>query len=260
MTYAPFDLTGRVALVTGGNGGIGLGMADALAQAGASVEIWGTNAEKNARALEQLKAHGTKVSARIVDVSKEENIVAGVEATIQEFGRIDSCFANAGVSNRWKSFLDIGGEDYRRLMSINLDGVIWTLREVCRHMKARAEAGDPGGSIVTIASMGAIWGSPRNEDYSATKAAVVAVTNGVAVEFARYGVRANSILPGWIATDMTGAAQESDVFNKQVIGRVPYRRWGKPEELGGIAVYLASDASSFHNGDSLVVDGGYGKF
>lgn len=260
MPFKPFDLTGRVALITGGNGGIGLGMADALAQAGANVEIWGTNAEKNARALEQLKAHGTKVNARIVDVSKEENIVAGVAATLQEFGRIDSCFANAGVSNRWKSFLDIGGEGYRRVMSINLDGVVWTLREACRHMKARAEAGDPGGSIVTVASMGALWGSPRNEDYSATKAAVIAVTNGIAVEFARYGVRANSILPGWIATDMTGAAQENEAFTKHVISRVPYRRWGKPEEFGGAAVYLASDASSFHNGDSLIIDGGYGKF
>mgnify|MGYP000938625570 FL=1 len=260
MSYKPFDLTGRVALVTGGNGGIGFGMAEALAQAGANVEIWGTNAEKNARALERLKAHGTKCNARVVDVSKEENIVAGVAATLQEFGRIDSCFANAGVGNRWKSFLEIGGADYRRLMSINLDGVMITLREACRHMKARAEAGDPGGSIVTVASMGALWGSPRAEDYSASKAAVIAVTNGIAVEFARYGVRANSILPGWIATDMTGAAQDNDVFNKQVIGRVPYRRWGKPEEFGGIAVYLASDASSFHNGDSIVIDGGYGKF
>lgn len=260
MAYKPFDLTGRVALVTGGNGGIGLGIADALAQAGANVEIWGTNAEKNARALAQLRAHGTKVNARIVDVSSEEGVVAGFNATLAEFGRVDSCFANAGISNRWKSFLDIGGEDYRRLMSINLDGVVWTLREAARHMKTRAEAGDAGGSIVTVASMGAIWGSPRNEDYSATKAAVIAVTNGVAVEFARYGVRANSIMPGWIATDMTGAAQENDAFTKHVISRVPYRRWGKPEEFGGIAVYLASDASSFHNGDAIVIDGGYGKF
>ena len=197
MSYKPFDLTGRVALVTGGNGGIGFGMAEALAQAGANVEIWGTNAEKNARALERLKARGTKCNARVVDVSKEENIVAGVAATLQEFGRIDSCFANAGVGNRWKSFLEIGGADYRRLMSINLDGVMITLREACRHMKARAEAGDPGGSIVTVASMGALWGSPRAEDYSASKAAVIAVTNGIAVEFARYGVRANSICPGF---------------------------------------------------------------
>ncbi len=260
MTYRAFDLTGRVALVTGGNGGIGLGMAEALAQAGASVEIWGTNAEKNAQALARLQTYGTKAQARIVDVSSEQGVIGGFSATLAEFGRVDACFANAGISNRWKSFLDIGGDDYRRLMSINLDGVVWTLREAARHMKARAESGDAGGSIVTVASMGAIWGSPRNEDYSATKAAVIAVTNGVAVEFARYGVRANSILPGWIATDMTGAAQDNDLFTKNVISRVPYRRWGKPEEFGGIAVYLASDASSFHNGDAIVIDGGYGKF
>jgi NAD(P)-dependent dehydrogenase (short-subunit alcohol dehydrogenase family) len=260
MTYKPFDLTGRVALVTGGNGGIGLGMAEALAQAGASVEIWGTNADKNARALEALKKHGTKVNARVVDVSKEENIVAGFNATLAEFGRVDSVFANAGVSNRWKSFLDIGGADMRRVMAINLDGVIFTLREACRHMKARAEAGDAGGSVVAVASLGALFGAARNQDYTATKAAVISVTNGIAVEFARYGVRANSILPGWIATDMTGQAQENELFTKNVISRVPYRRWGEPEEFGGIAVYLASDASRFHTGDSILIDGGFSKF
>lgn len=260
MTYKAFDLSGRVALVTGGNGGIGLGMADALAQAGAAVEIWGTNSAKNARALEQLKAHGGRVNARIVDVSREENIVAGMDAVLAEFGRIDACFANAGMSNRWKSFLDIGGEDYRRLMAVNLDGVIWTLREACRHMKARAEAGDPGGSVVAVASLGALFGAPRNQDYTATKAALIAVTNGIAVEFARYGVRANSILPGWIETEMTQGAQANPKFTEAVISRVPYRRWGKPEEFGGIAVYLASDASRFHTGDSLLIDGGFSKF
>lgn len=260
MAYAPFNLTGKVALVTGGNGGIGLGMAEALAQAGADVEIWGTNTEKNARARDRLKAHGARVSARVVDVSKEVNIVAGFNAALAEFGRIDACFANAGVSNRWKSFLDIGGADYQRLMSINLEGVIVTLREACRHMKARAEAGDPGGSVVAVSSLGALFGAARNQDYTATKAAVIAVTNGIAVEFARYGVRANAILPGWIATDMTDAAQENEAFAKNVITRVPYRRWGEPEEFGGIAIYLASDASRFHNGDAILIDGGYSKF
>jgi NAD(P)-dependent dehydrogenase (short-subunit alcohol dehydrogenase family) len=258
--YTPFDLAGKVALVTGGNGGIGLGMADALALAGADVEIWGTNSEKNARALDQLKAHGTRVNARIVDVSKEEDVVASMGEMLEQFGRLDSCFANAGVSNRWKSFLDIGGADYRRVMAVNLDGMIWTMREACRHMKARAEAGDPGGSIVAVASLGALFGAARNQDYTATKAAVISVTNGIAVEFARYGVRANAILPGWIATDMTGAAQDNEVFVRNVIGRVPMRRWGRPEEFGGVAVYLASDASSFHSGDSILIDGGYSKF
>jgi NAD(P)-dependent dehydrogenase (short-subunit alcohol dehydrogenase family) len=260
MSYTLFDLSGKVALVTGGNGGIGLGMAEALTQAGANVEIWGTNPDKNARALERLKAHGTKVTARIVDVSTEANVVAGIEATLAEHGRIDACFANAGISNRWKSFLDIGGEDYRRVMAVNLDGMFFTMREACRHMKARAEAGDPGGSIVAIASMGAIFGAARNQDYTASKAAIIAVTNGIAVGFAKYGVRANSVLPGWIETEMTAASQASDVFTENVIARVPMRRWGKPEEFGGIAIYLASDASRFHTGDSIMIDGGFSKF
>jgi NAD(P)-dependent dehydrogenase (short-subunit alcohol dehydrogenase family) len=260
MTYKSFDLTGKVALVTGGNGGIGLGMAEALAQAGAAVEIWGTNPEKNARALEQIKSHGTMVNARIVDVSTEANVVAGFRATLEKFGRIDACFANAGMSNRWKSFLDMGGEDYRRLMSINLDGMIWTMREACRHMKERAEAGNPGGSVVAVSSLGALFGAQRNQDYNATKAGIIAVTNGIAVEFARYGVRANSILPGWVETDMTTGLRENPKFAEQVINRVPQRRWGKPEEFGGIAVYLASDASSFHTGDALLLDGAFSKF
>lgn len=260
MSYKPFDLSGKVALVTGGNGGIGLGMAEALVRAGAAVEIWGTNEKKNAQALERLKTHGARVNARTVDVSSEAAVTASVQAMLGEFGRMDACFANAGFSNRWKSFLDIGGEDYRRLMSVNLDGTIWTLREACRHMKARAEAGDPGGSIVGVASMGALFGAARNQDYAASKAAIISVVNGIAVEFARYGVRANAILPGWIATDMTTAAQANEVFTEKVIGRVPMRRWGRPDEFGGIAVYLASDASSFHSGDAIVIDGGYGKF
>jgi NAD(P)-dependent dehydrogenase (short-subunit alcohol dehydrogenase family) len=165
------------------------------------------------------------------------------------------------MSNRWKSFLDIGGADYRKLMAVNLDGVIWTLREACRHMKQRSEEGDSrGGSVAAVASLGALMGAARNQDYTATKAALIAVTNGIAVEFARYGVRANSILPGWIETEMTEAAQANPKFTEHVIARVPLRRWGRPEEFGGIAVYLASDASAFHTGDSILIDGGYSKF
>jgi len=260
MTYKPFDLTGKVALVTGGNGGIGLGMAEGLAQAGAAVEIWGTNADKNARALEKLKSYGGKASARVVDVSKEANIVAAFAETLKEYGRVDACFANAGVGNRRRSFLDIDEASLRRLMSINFDGVIWTLREACRHMKDRAEKGDPGGSVVAVASMGALFGSAANQDYTASKAAVISVINGVAVEFARYGVRANSILPGWVETDMTAAAQSNQQFLDRVLIRVPMRRWGKPEEFGGVAVYLASDASTFHSGDAILIDGGFSKF
>ncbi|GAM97175.1 3-oxoacyl-[acyl-carrier protein] reductase [alpha proteobacterium U9-1i] len=259
--YKPFDLTGKVALVTGGNGGIGLGMADALAQAGAAVEIWGTNAEKNAAALAQLKAHGGKASARIVDVSTEANIVAGFEALLKEHGRADCVIANAGVSNYWRSFLDMKADDYRRVMAINLDGMMWTMREACRHMKARAEAGDPGGSIVAVSSMVAHFGAQNTPDYAASKAGIIGFTNSIAVEFARYGVRCNALLPGWAETGLTEVAQGSDKFTKNVIeGRVPMRRWGRPDEFGGIAVYLASDASSFHTGDSIRIDGAYSVY
>jgi NAD(P)-dependent dehydrogenase (short-subunit alcohol dehydrogenase family) len=258
--FKPFDLAGKVGLVTGGNGGIGLGMAEGIAQAGAAVEIWGTNAEKNARAKDKIAAHGGRVSARIVDVSREEDVAAAMQALVAEHGRLDACFANAGVANRWKSFLDIGGENYRRVMAINVDGMLWTMREACRHMQARAEAGDPGGSVVAVSSMIVGQGGPRNEDYAASKAAVLGFVEGVAVEFARFGIRANAILPGWIETEMTGALHTNEKFLETVLSRVPQRRWGKPEDFAGIAVYLASDASAFHTGDKILIDGGYTRY
>jgi NAD(P)-dependent dehydrogenase (short-subunit alcohol dehydrogenase family) len=259
--FKAFDLSGKVALVTGGNGGIGLGMADALAQAGAALEIWGTNAEKNANALAQLRAHGAHVSQRIVDVSIEENVVTAFDALLAEHGRADCVIANAGISNFWRSFLDMKTEDYRRVMGVNLDGMMWTMREACKHMKARAEAGDAGGSIVAVSSMVAHFGSQNTPDYAASKAGIIGFTNSIAVEFARYGIRCNALLPGWVETDLTGVAQGSDKFTKNVIeARVPVRRWGKADEFGGIAVYLASDASSFHTGDSIVIDGGYSRY
>jgi NAD(P)-dependent dehydrogenase (short-subunit alcohol dehydrogenase family) len=260
MAYPLFDLTGKVALVTGGNGGIGLGMADALAQAGADVVIWGTNAEKNAAAEHGLKAHGGRVLAARVDVSDEAAVAEAMSAAVATMGRLDVVIANAGVGAGARSFSEFPTETYRRVLAVNLDGVFFTLREACKHMVARAEAGVPGGSLIAISSTSAIHGAARNEAYGATKAAVLSMVRAIAVEHARYGVRANAILPGWIATEMTGQAQANDKFNEQVIRRVPLRRWGEPEDFGGIAVYLASDASRFHTGDSIVVDGGYTIF
>ncbi|MGZ6038044.1 MAG: SDR family NAD(P)-dependent oxidoreductase, partial [Phenylobacterium sp.] len=157
-------------------------------------------------------------------------------------------------------FDEMTTEKWRRVTTVNLDAVFWTFREAVRHMKERAEAGDKGGSLVVTSSTSAIHGAPRNEAYASTKGGVLAMVRGLAVEYARYGVRANSILPGWIATDMTAGAQGNDKFNDQVIRRVPMRRWGEWEDFAGIAVYLASDASRFHTGDSFVIDGGYTIF
>ena len=260
MAYHPFDLTGHVALVTGGNRGIGLGMAGALAQAGADIVIWGSNAERNQAAEVELLRHGTRVKTQVVDVSQEDQVRAGFEEAVAAMGRVDSVFANAGIGYVAPSFVETRTEDYRRTLAVNLDGVFFTFREACRHMIERARAGDPGGSLVGIASLAAIEGAARNQAYAATKGAVISMMKAVAVEHARYGVRANAILPGWIATDMTQAAQDSDAFAEKVIPRVPARRWGQPADFGGVAVYLASDASSYHCGDTFVIDGGYSIF
>jgi NAD(P)-dependent dehydrogenase (short-subunit alcohol dehydrogenase family) len=257
MAYAPFDLTGKVALVTGGNRGIGYGMAEALAQAGADVVIWGSNAEYNLAAEGKLNRLGVRVLAQQVNVADEAAVVAGMAEAASAMGRIDTVIANAGIGGGAPSFSEMTIETWRRVMSVNLEGVFFTLREACKHMVERAKTGDPGGSIVVTSSLSAISGAARNEAYASTKGAVISMIKGIAVEHARYGVRANSILPGWIATDMTAGAQSAPAFAEKVIPRVPARRWGEPEDFGGIAVYLASDASKYHSGDSFVIDGGY---
>jgi NAD(P)-dependent dehydrogenase (short-subunit alcohol dehydrogenase family) len=175
-------------------------------------------------------------------------------------GRIDTVIANAGIGGGARSFSEMSIDIWRKVMSVNLDGAFFTCREACKHMVDRAQGGDPGGSIAVTASLAAIEGAARNEAYAATKGAVISMMRAIAVEHARYGVRANAILPGWIATDMTAGAQSAPAFAEKVIPRVPMRRWGNPEDFGGIAVYLASDASKYHSGDTFVIDGGYAIF
>jgi len=260
MAYKPFDLTGKVALVTGGNGGIGLGMAEAMAQAGADIVIWGSNPDKTLAAEGKLTGYGVRVKAQIVDCADEAQVVAGMQEAITAMGRVDTVIANAGRGRGASSFAEMSTDVWNYNMALNLDGVFWTLREAAKHMVERAKTGDPGGSLIGIASLAAVEGAARNEAYAATKGAVVSMMKSIAVEHARYGVRANSILPGWIATDMTAGAQGNDKFTTNVISRVPMRRWGTPEDFGGMAVYLASDASRFHTGDSFLIDGGYAIF
>jgi NAD(P)-dependent dehydrogenase (short-subunit alcohol dehydrogenase family) len=252
-----FDLTGKVGLVTGGNGGIGLGMAEGMAQHGADVVIWGTNPDKNAAAVERLAKQGGRVTSRLVDVSDEAAVKEGIAAILEEFGRLDAAIANAGISIRRDSLFDVSEEDFDKIEGVNLHGVVFTLREAAKHMIDRAEAGDPGGSLVGIASTSAVHGAARNAHYGATKGAVVSLVRAMAVEFARYQISVNSICPGWVRSEMTEASQAWDKFNDRVIGRVPMKGWGDPEDFAAIAAYLASDASRFHTGDTIVVDGGY---
>jgi NAD(P)-dependent dehydrogenase (short-subunit alcohol dehydrogenase family) len=258
MAYRAFDLRGKSVLVTGGNSGIGLGMAEALAQAGAAVCIWGTNPDKNAAALAKLQAHGGKALALACDVGNEQDVEQRFAETVAALGPLHGCFANAGVSGRAnvKSFAEMDAEEWKRVTRVNLDGAFYTLRAAARHMVAHGQ----GGALVGTASLAAISGQPRGEHYAATKGGLISMIRALAVEFARHGIRANAILPGWIDTAMTEKALNWDKFRDRVLPRVPARRWGRPEDFGAIAIYLVSDASAYHTGDTFLIDGGYSLF
>jgi NAD(P)-dependent dehydrogenase (short-subunit alcohol dehydrogenase family) len=255
--FKPFDLTGKVALITGGNGGIGLGMAEGLAQAGADLAIWGTNAAKNAASLDRLAAHGGRVIALECDVGDEAAVAAAFAETVSTLGRVDGCFANAGLGGGGaESFASMSTETWRRVMRVNLDGAFFTLREAARHMMARGG----GGVLVGTSSMAARFGAPKAEHYAATKAAMIALTNGLAVEYARHGIRAHSILPGWCETDMTALLTTDARFTSHALARIPVRRWGTGADFAGVAIYCMSEASSYHTGECFLIDGGYSLF
>jgi NAD(P)-dependent dehydrogenase (short-subunit alcohol dehydrogenase family) len=258
MAYAAFDLTGQVALITGGNGGIGLGMAKAVAEAGADVAIWGTNAAKNTAAKAELEKTGRRALALQVDVGDEAAVEQGFAETLKVLGRVDGCFANAGVSGRGghRSFAEMPSEEWKRVTRINLDGAFFTFRAAARHMVERGG----GGVLVGTASLAAISGPPRNEHYAATKGAMISMIRSLAVEYARYGIRAHAVLPGWIETEMTANLMANEKFADNVLKRVPMRRWGTGDDFGGIAVYAMSSASRYHTGDTFLIDGGYVLF
>lgn len=249
------DLDGRVVVVTGGNGGIGLGMADALARAGADIAVWGRNAEKNAAAADQLGAHGRRVSTYVVDVAQEEEIVEAMAATLADLGRVDTMIANAGVG-AGAPFTELTLDTWRYVQRINSEGAFLCFREAAKHM---VERGD-GGALVGVSSGTAIDGAARNQAYAHSKAGMLALVRGLAVELARYGIRANSIIPGWIDTDMTAYAQMNEKLMENTTKRTPVRRWGVPSDLGPAAVFLSDPSNSFHTGDVIVVDGGYSIF
>lgn len=251
-----FDLAGHVALITGGNSGIGLGMADALAAHGADVVIWGTNPDKNAVAAEQLRRHGTRVADLLCDVGDRDAVVQTMRATVEAMGRVDSCFVNAGVGGKAPSFVEMSAEEWHRVLRVNLDGAFYTAQEAVKQMVAQGD----GGSLVFTSSGSAILGQQKGQHYAATKAGMIAMMKGIAVEHARHGIRANALMPGWIESDMTAPALGWDKFVANVMPRIPLRRWGDGADFGGIAVYLASRASSYHTADVITIDGGHYSF
>ncbi|WP_460358188.1 SDR family NAD(P)-dependent oxidoreductase [Mycobacterium sp. ZZG] len=252
----PFDLTGHVAVVTGGGSGLGLGMAAGLARAGATVAILGRSTQRLEAAAASLRGHGNPVLPVVCDVTDEQAVTDAMARIRGEFGYLDSCFANAGVRGTFTPVLDTSLEEFREVTRVDLDGVFVTLREAARQMIAAGR----GGSLVGVSSLGALQGMPRQPAYAASKAGVTSLMDSLAVELARHGIRANTIAPGWFVTEMTAEGMTDERFRARVLPRVPVRRWGAAEDVAGVAVYLASPASAYHTGDVLRLDGGYLKF
>ncbi len=254
MDLSKFSLAGKTAVVTGGNGGIGLGMARGLAKAGAAVAVWARNESKNAAAVAALRELGAEPLALAVDVGDEESVRAAVAATLDRFGTIDVLVANAGVMGAGLFPEQFPLDEWDRVMDINARGVFLTTREVAEVMRHQGT----GGSIVIVASTAGLLGNPVGPHYSASKGAALALTRALAVRLARYEIRVNAIAPGYIRTEMTDPMVGNEKFEEIAIKyRTTMRRWGEVEEFEGPAVFLASDASSYVNGATLVVDSGF---
>lgn len=252
-----FDLSGKVVLATGANSGIGLAFLQGCAKHHADVVVWGRRAEKNAQALAALRALGAgRCHAEAVDVADEAAVARAFAATLRALGRVDCVFANAGIHHRAESFADLSTESYHQLLGVNLHGAFYTLREAAKHMRERAHAGDPGGSLVACGSLSMFQGIKGMEHYAAAKGALSAMIRGLAVELGPYGVRANMLAPGFILSGFHEGHPQAAAISDKFASVTPLRRPGQLSDIEGPAVYLASDASKFHTGDILVVDGG----
>lgn len=250
------DLTGKVFVVTGGNSGIGLGMAEGIAAVGGSVAIWGRRDDRNEAARRSIEAYGVPVRSYVCDVGEEEQIVETMHRTVSDFGRLDGCFANAGRPGHGVPFLDLTLAQWREVMKVNLDGVFVTLREAARHIVEQGH----GGSLVAVSSTSAIHGAAGNEAYGTSKTALNGLVRALAVGLARHKIRVNSLLPGWTITEMAGPAYAVDAFRDATTRRTPVRRWADPAEFRSIGAFLADPSLTFHTGQEVVVDGGYTVF
>jgi 2-deoxy-D-gluconate 3-dehydrogenase len=249
---AAFDLTGRVALVTGGNGGIGLGMARGLARAGATVVISGRDARKSAAAARELEALGARVLAVEADVTDAGAVEGMAARTLDAFGRIDCLVANAGVNTR-KPPQDYTAEEWSWIIETNLTAPFHCARAVYPAMKAQG-----GGKIVAIGSMASLFGLPFAAPYASSKGGIVQLARSLAVAWAGDNIQVNAVLPGWIDTPLTRHGRtQVEGLEERVANRTPAGRWGTPDDFEGIAVFLASPASDYVTGAAIPVDGGY---
>jgi len=247
-----FDLTGRVAIVTGGNGGIGLGLATGMAQAGAAVVVAGRDGKKNAEAVKKLEGLGAKAIAATVDVADEASCRALVDTAASRLGRVDILVNNAGIAIR-KAPEAYTLDDWRKVIDINLTGAFLCAQAAYPHM---VKAG--GGKIINIGSMLSIFGMPHAVAYGASKGGIVQMSRSLATAWAKDNIQVNALLPGWINSDLTRSARvEVEGLNERVLARTPTKRWGEPEDFAGVGVFLASTASDFITGVAIPVDGGF---
>ena len=247
-----FDLTGKVAIVTGGNGGLGIGMALGLARAGANVVVAGRDIAKTDQAVEQIQALGVDALGITVDVSQEAEVDRMVGQTVETLGSVDILVNNAGISVRTQP-QDLSADDWDRVVDINLKSVFLASKAAYPHMKAQG-----GGKIINIGSMFSLFGSDWVSPYSASKGGVVQLTKSLAVAWAQDNIQVNAILPGWFMTGLTESIPERDPARYALINqRIPAKRWGNPEDLQGPVVFLAGSGSDYVTGAALTVDGGY---
>ena len=246
------ELKGRVAVVTGGNGGIGLGMARGLGAAGAAIVIAGRNTDKSRRAVAELGRLGADAVAVEVDVADEASVGRLVQAAVDRFGRLDILVNNAGMNIR-KPVHELSLAEWRQVLDTNLTSAFLTSRAVYPIMKKSG-----GGKIINIGSMMSIFGASFAPAYAASKGGIVQLTKATATAWARDNIQVNAVLPGWIDTELTtNARREVAGLHDRVLARTPAARWGVPDDLSGIAVFLGGPASDFVTGTAIAVDGGY---
>ena len=250
------DLSDKVFIITGGNGGIGLGLAEGIAEAGGAVAIWARNEEKNTDAVRALQDIGGEAKSYICDVSNEEDVIRTLASTVKDFGRVDGLFANAGRGGTGTPFVDTSLEEWRKVMAVNLDGVFLCLREASRQLISQGS----GGSLVAVSSTSAIHGAAGNEAYGTAKTAVTGLVRALAVSLARFQIRVNCLLPGWTVTELASPAFENDHFREVTTKRTPARRWADPKEFRQVGAFLADPSQTFHTGQQVCVDGGYTIF
>ena len=247
-----FDLTGKVAVVTGGNGGLGLGIAMGLAEAGANIVIAARSVEKTAQALENIRALGVEAHGITVDVTQEPAIQRMITNTMDHMGSLDILVNNSGIAVRGLPE-DLTGVQWDSVLDVNLRSAFLASREAYTQMR-----GAGGGKIINVGSMYSIFGSDWGAPYAASKGGLVQLTKSLAVAWAKDNIQVNAILPGWFMTDLTRGIPEADPSRYDNINRrIPTGRWGEPSELGGAAVFLSSSASDYVTGSTLAVDGGY---